>query len=127
MFRPISPLPYRLCDRNAQALLVRAEDSAPSAWDGRVAAAVTDSAVVALRDIVRDILHNPQIRVVAFDGECRCRPAFADFWSGTEVPAWGIDGEHVALVRQFVDLYDGDFVLRGPQQPFWPSRVMYLQ
>jgi hypothetical protein len=132
MWRPVSALTYRALDPNAQAIVVCCPvTSGPFAdfddrWRPRAAAVIHDSPLI-VRDVVRDLLANPQIRAVAFVGECCGRSAYAEFWEGIKVPPWGIDGEHVALVRQFVDLYDGDFALRGPQQPFWPSRVMYLQ
>lgn len=132
MWRPVSTLTYRMLNPNAQAIIVHCPvTSEPfvdfdSRWRSQAAAVIHDSPLI-VRDVVRDLLANPQIRAVAFVGECCGRSVYADFWNGTDVPAWGIDVEHVALVRQFVDLYDGDFVLRGPQQPFSPSRVMYLQ
>lgn len=131
MFRPASSLPYRLVSRNAQALLIRrppggllADDL--SFWDGRVAACLADRPASAIRDVVRDLLNNPQIRVLVFAHEPVCRPAYASFWEGSD-GFEGIDDEHVTMVRQFVDLYDDDFALRGPQQPFSPIRVMYLR
>ena len=130
MFRPVSSLPYRLLSRSAQALLVRrapggllADDL--SFWDERVAACLPDEHA-SVRDVVRDLLHNPQIRVVAFAHNPMCRAVFAAFWEGSD-GLEGIDNEHVTMVRQFVDLYDDDFLLRGPQQPFNPSRIMYLE
>lgn len=131
MFRPVSALPYRLVARNAQALLVRrppggllADDL--SFWDGRVAACLDDRHAASLRDVVRDVLYNPQIRAIVFTHGPVCRSAYADFWAGS-VGLEGLDDEHVTMVRQFVDLYDDDFALRGPQQPFSPTRVMYLR
>lgn len=131
MFRPVSALPYRLVSRNAQALLIRRPPSGLladdlSAWDERVVACLTDVAALDLRSVVRDILHNPQIRVVVFAHAPTCRAIYSSFWEGSD-GLDGIDGEHVAMVRQFVDLYDDDFALRGPQQPFSPIRVMYLR
>jgi len=131
MFRPVSALPYRLVSRNAQALLIRrppggllADDL--SAWDGRVAACLADVAAHDLRGVVRDVLNNPQIRAIVFAHAPRCRETYAAFWAGSD-GLEGIDDEHVTTVRQFVDLYDDDFALRGPQQPFSPTRVMYLR
>lgn len=131
MFRPVSALPYRVVARNAQALLVRrppggllADDLSP--WDGRVAACLADQDAANLRDVVRDVLHNPQIRAIVFAHDPACRPAYAAFWAGSD-GLKGLDDEHVTMVRQFVDLYDDDFALRGPQQPFSPTRVMYLR
>lgn len=127
MFKPVSTLPYRIVTRKAQALLIRNNPDDLSVWEGRVAACLLDVDIYSIRDIIRDVLHNPQIRAIVFDGDCCCRKDFADFWVSSDVPDWKIDGEHLALVRQFVDLYDGDFWLQGPQQPFSPTRVMYFQ
>ncbi len=131
MFRPVSKLPYRVVSRSAQALLIRrppggllADDL--SFWDGRVAACLSDLDAANLRDVVRDVLNNPQIRAIVFAHEPVCRSAYAAFWGGS-CGLEGIDDEHITMVRQFVDLYDDDFVLRGPQQPFSPTRVMYLR
>lgn len=131
MFRPVSTLPYRRVSKNAQALLIRrspggllADDL--SAWDDRVAVCLADAYAASLRDVVRDLLYNPQIRVIVFAHEPVCRSTYAAFWEGTD-GLKDIDGEHVTMVRQFVDLFDDDFVLRGPQQPFSPTRVMYLR
>lgn len=131
MFRPVSTLPYRIVARNAQALLIRrppggllADDL--SSWDGRVAACLADRDAANLRDVVRDVLHNPQIRAIVFAHDPACRLAYAAFWAGSG-GLEGLDDEHVTMVRQFVDLYDDDFALRGPQQPFSPTRVMYLR
>jgi len=132
MFMPVSALPYHRLARNAQVLLVRQRQRGGmlsgdlSGWADVVAAAIDDADVSSVRDVVRDLLGNPQIRAVVFDGECSCREGFASFWESMEIPDWRIDREHIELVRRFVDLYDGEFRLRGPQQPFWPSRIRYL-
>lgn len=132
MWRPVSGLSYRALDPNAQAIVVCCPMIAElftdfdNRWRPRVAAVIHDSPLI-VRDVVRDLLANPQIRAVVFAGKCCGRWAYAEFWEGTKVPPWGIDGEHITLVRQFVDLYDDDFMLRGPQQPFHPSRIMYLE
>lgn len=130
MFRSVSLLPYRLVSRNTQALLIRrppggllADDL--SAWDGRVAACLDDESAANLRDVVRDVLHNPQIRAIVFAHDPACRSTYSTFWAGSS-RLEGIDDEHVTMVRQFVDLFDDDFALHGPQQPFSPTRVMYL-
>jgi hypothetical protein len=78
-----------------------------------------------LRDVVRDLLANPQVRMVVFDGPTHGRQAYDAFWRGTDDPGWSIEMEHVTLVRRFVDLYDDDLGLKGPMQPFWPVRINY--
>jgi len=95
-------------------------------WHARACAAITDSAY-AVRDVVRDILANPQVRAVVFDGPALNRAEFDKFWLGENDISWRIDKEHLDLVRQFVDLFDDDCMWRVPPQPFWPARVMYLE
>lgn len=79
----------------------------------------------ALRDIVRDLLANPQVRAIVFDGPVCSRHAYDTFWRSEDDPGWGIEMEHITLVRRFVDLYDDDLGMKGPMQPFWPARINY--
>lgn len=95
-------------------------------WKDRACAVIHDSSEI-VRDVVRDLLANPQLRVVVFDGPACGRASWDDFWYGERYPEWGIDREHLALVRQFVELYDDDFGIRKPLQPFWPLRIRYLE
>jgi hypothetical protein len=95
-------------------------------WSGRAAAILSDT-TTSLRDVVRDLLANPQIRAVVFEGVCCSRPAYDLFWTDSQDPGWRIDKEHLALVRQFVDLFDDDCSWRTPPQPFWPMRIAYLE
>jgi hypothetical protein len=136
MFRPVSTICYQTLNMTAQAIAVVGLDvseglearlsGSVARWRDKTAGLYSLGSLLAVRDVVRDLLANPQIRAVVFD-ECPIvRGWFSSIWDGAR-SLDGIDDEHVALVRQFVDLYDGDFALRGPQQPFWPSRVMYLQ
>lgn len=131
MFVPVSALTYKRLNTKAQALVVvcpegpRAPD-AEDRWKDRAVAIVHDS-VLAMRDVVRDLLANPQVRAIVFDGDCCCRDAYDRVWLGETPVDWKIDREHLQLVRQFVDLYDDDFGHRGPQQPFWPVRIKYLE
>jgi acetone carboxylase gamma subunit len=131
MFQPISGLTYRMLKTEGQALVVvcpcgpqfiGVEDR----WLTRAAAVIHDAKAV-MREVVRDLLHNPQIRSIVFDGACCCRAAYTDFWAGALKPEWNIDEEHLALVRRFVDLYDDDFTYHGPPPPFWPLRIKYLE
>jgi len=81
-----------------------------------------------VRDVVRDLLANPQIRIIVLDGDVRNRQQWEAFWfGGSDFPEWRFDLEHIKLVRQFVDLYDSDFAIKGPMQPFWPIRIRYLE
>lgn len=136
MWKPVSRLVYRALNPSAQAIavvgldlsrqLVDQLDPKADKWKERVAALYALGSPVAVRDVVRDLLANPQVRVVVFDACPDIYGWFSAAWSGeTAVPR--VDAEHVALVRQFVDLFDGDFMLRGPQQPFNPSRIRYLE
>lgn len=136
MWRPVSGLAFRALNPSAQAIAVvgidvareLAEQLDPKVekWKDRVAALYALGSPIAVRDVVRDLLANPQVRAVVFDACSDVYGWFAAAWGG-DVSVPGIDDEHVTLVRQFVDLFDGDFVLRGPQQPFNPSRIMYLE
>jgi hypothetical protein len=95
-------------------------------WATRAAAMINDSGSY-VRDVVRDLLANPHVRAVVFDGVVCCRGAYDKFWLGENIPAWRIDNEHQNLVRQFVDLYDDDCMWKDTPQPFWPQRVRYLE
>ena len=131
MFQPVSGLTYRVLNPRAQALVVVCPvgerfKGAEDRWRDRACAVIHDTGKI-LRDVVRDLLANPQIRSIVFDGSCCGRDAYARFWDGETPAGWNIDEEHVTLVRRFVDLYDDDFGQRGPQQPFWPVRIRYLE
>jgi hypothetical protein len=76
-------------------------------------------------DLVRDILNNPQVRVVVLEGEGPRTEAIRAFWSGTAGDAWGLRPPHAALVRDFVDLFDGDYTATRVAPPFWPKRIKY--
>jgi hypothetical protein len=79
-----------------------------------------------LFDLVRDLLANPQIRAIVFDGPGTGVQVIRDFWTSRDIPkTWYINAEHIMLVRQFVDLYDED--CGSPvMQPFWPKRLKYM-
>lgn len=131
MFEPVSTLTYHRLNPKAQAIVIvcpvgpRYKD-AEERWKDR-AAAIIDDAIAAMHCVVRDLLANPQIRAIVFDGDCCCREAYDKLWLGETKVDWKIDLEHLQLVRQFVDLYDDDFGHLGPQQPFWPLRIKYLE
>ena len=95
-------------------------------WKERGVALLGDTAAH-LRDVVRDLLANPQVRAIVFEGEVCCRNAYDAFWLTDTDPGWRIDGEHLTLVRQFVDLYDDDCGIKTPMQPFWPARIQYTE
>ena len=129
MFEPVSGLTYQRFNKDAQALVVacpglRSPEELRVRWAARAAAAIGDSSRY-LQDVVRDLLANPHIRIVVFDGEACGRKAWSDFWDGRYVPDWPIQNEHLRLVRQFVDLYDDDFVIKTVLPPYWPARICY--
>lgn len=131
MFQPVGGLEYQLLEPTAQAIVVACPMShSPGAlrsrWYRRAAAVIGDSSAH-VRDVVRDILANPQIRVVVFDGPACGRGAWDAFWLGKDFPDWKMDHEHLALVRQFVELYDDDFGIKDTLQPFWPARILYKE
>jgi hypothetical protein len=130
VWKPVSKLEYLPIADEGRVIVVacpmlKREAVIQERWKGRACALIGDSSSY-VRDIVRDILANPQIRAVVFDGPACGREAFDKFWLGTTDPGWRIDKEHLDLVRQFVDLFDDDCMWRVPPQPFWPVRVMYL-
>lgn len=95
-------------------------------WKDRAAFVMWDDCCI-LHDVVRELLYNPQIRSIVFDGNPECAELFRRFWRNEVDVVWKIDAEHLQLLRHFVDLYDDDFGYRGPQQPFWPLRIKYLE
>lgn len=130
MWKPQSRLDYLPLNPKGQLIVVSCPmtTSKPviqARWNERACAWIGDSGKY-LRDIVRDILANPQVRAIVFDGPVCGRPTYDKFWLGSEDPGWRIDLEHLNLVRQFVDLFDDDCMWRVPPQPFWPARIMYL-
>lgn len=128
MWKPVSTVPYKPLNDKAQILVItcpighRFDEIAPR-WKDRAVAIAPDSKGF-LKSIVRDLLANPQVRNVVFDGPACGRAAYDSLWGGTNIP--GFDQEHLQLLRQFVDLWDDDCGVRSPMQPFWPARIMYL-
>lgn len=128
VFQPISKLEYVHLNPNGQAIVIFCpsrfkEPEIKDQWKDKAAAAVWDSEVY-LPAVVRDLLANPQIRVLVFHGQVCGRAAYEQFFSSQSIPNWGIDGEHITRIRQFIDLYDDDFVLKGFRPPHWPSRII---
>lgn len=130
MWKPVSKLEYLPLNPKAQAIVVvcpltQRDADVRARWSERACAAIGDTSRH-LRDIVRDLLANPHVRAIVFDGPACGRAAYDAFWAGAPQPGWRIDDEHLTLVRQFVDLYDDDHAIRVASQPFWPARIMYL-
>lgn len=131
MWQPVSKLDYEALNSKAHALVVTCIATAKtrdvaSRWATKGVAIVGDSGTF-IRDVIRDVLANPQIRAIVFDGPAAGRDVYDTFWTGPNNPAWRIDAEHLNLVRQFVDRFDDDCNWRMPPQPFWPARVLYLE
>lgn len=131
MWNPVSDVAYRPLNPNGQTLVVvcplgPAADGVDDRWRDRACAVVHDTSTI-LRDVVRDLLANPQVRSIVFDGECCGRSAYAALWEGKTPDGFRIDQEHVALVTANVDLYDDEFNHKAPLAPFWPSRIKYLE
>lgn len=129
MWKPVSKVDYATLAPRGQILVVscplreRALDRVQR-WRDRACAIAPDSSKI-LRDVVRDLLANPQVRAIVFDGPACGRAAYDAFWAGAAQPTWRIDEEHLALVRGHVDLYDDDFSMKVPAQPYWPARIAY--
>jgi len=131
VWNPVSPRRYLPLNPTGQVLVVTdlaatTPVAVTTRWGDRACAALGDDPAY-VRDVVRDLLANPQVRLVVFDGPVRGRAAYAAFWAGADVPTWRLDAEHLTLVRQFVDLYDDDVGIRKPLRPFWPVRIRYLE
>ena len=131
MFEPASNLEYVFLDKNAQAIIVACPlrtklVDLKATWDKRATAIVGDSSQF-LPSLVRDLLANPQIRMLCFAGEACGREAYTTFWSSREDPGWSIDLEHLNALRQFVDLSDDDFSMKMAHQPWWPKRLIYKE
>ncbi len=129
MFKPVSTTEYLLLSPLQQRLVCSLDDRHDTPrlhkkWAKRACAIFAFDRNSALVDIVRDILANPQLRIIVFDGTGDGRQVLHDFWRNKDNPAWGIPPDHLSLVRQFVDLYDEDC---GGQvmQPFWPERLIH--
>lgn len=131
MWKPVSKVEYLPLNGKGQILVVacpltRHADDVRARWAERACAIAPDTEMF-LRDVVRDLLANPQVRAIVFDGQACGREAYEAFWRGSDLPNWRIDEEHITLVRRFVDLYDDDCGIKHPMQPYWPARVMYLE
>lgn len=131
MWRPASKVDYATLAPTGQVLVVacplreRALDRIVR-WRDRACAIAPDSSKF-LRDVVRDLLANPQVRAIVFDGPACGRASYDAFWAGAAQPSWRIDEEHLKQIRAHVDLYDDDFMMRGTAQPHWPTRIVYTE
>ncbi len=134
MFDPVSRLDYLRLKPDGQAIVVLGDPPArilsrkdvEHHWMPTACAALEGRAGI-VRDVVRDLLANPQIRAIVFSGAVVGRDEWDAFFYGAEIPPWKIDNEHIQLVRQFVNLYDDEFQTKDTMQPFWPTRVRYLE
>lgn len=129
MFMPVSLIEYRLLDPDQQLLVCTLSTETTAAhvaekWATRAAAAFKFEEYDDISEVVRDVLANPQIRAVVFDGVGRGRAPFLAFWR-REKQLEGINEEHLEMVRQFVDLFDDDCHFHKPKQPFWYKRLIY--
>lgn len=132
MFEPVSKISYHVIDGDRQILVCCLEgdntrEDLVTRWKDRAVATFSFTESSDLCDVVRDLLANPQIRAVVFDGRSSAEDTFHAFWSRTTTPTWQINGDHLELVRQFVDLFNDDCGFHKPQQPFWPQRLKYQE
>src|SRR5579885_1569420 len=125
MFEPVSQRHYDVLDSNLQVLVcVLSGDVALSDWAAR-ACAVARLEEDGLLDFVRDLLANPQIRAVVLLGESPAGDVLQRFWRRETALDSNIQGEHLDLLRTYVDLFDGDCGIRKPMRPWWPVRLKY--
>jgi hypothetical protein len=132
VFQPVSQVSYHVIDGDKQILVCSLEgDHRRSGllerWKTRALATFSFTEADDLCDVVRDLLANPQVRAIVFDGSSPVEATFRAFWTRQIAPAWKINEEHLELVRQFVDLFNEDCGFHKPQQPFWPQRLKYQE
>lgn len=132
MFQPVSSISYHVLDGSKQILVCSLEgahqrEDLVEKWKTRAVATFAFTEADDLCDVVRDLLANPQIRAIVFDGQRPIPNVFLDFWQRRSPPSWKINEEHLELVRQFVDLFNEDCGFHKPQQPFWPQRLKYQE
>lgn len=132
MFRPVSKIDYTVYDANKQLLvctLWTPRAQCEEKWKPRAAAGFEFLSGGDVLDVVRDLLANPQIRAIVFDGiDSGGRGLFEAFWKGPLPPdLQGIEPAHAEAVQQFVDLYDEDCSMLYPLPPFWPTRLRYVK
>lgn len=130
MFTPVSGVQYYSVNVDRQILIcsLGTPSTTPALlkkWGERACAVFEFRAGDDLCGVVRDLLANPQIRAIVFDGEGGDACALRAFWRREVSPDWGISPDHLELVRQFVDLFDEDCSFHQAQQPFWPERLKY--
>lgn len=128
-FEPVSDLKYHILNSEMQILVCSLSDPHDAVallerWKARAVATFSFGPDDVVGDVVRDLLANPQVRAIVFDGQGDASRLRA-FWKRELELGGGIEEEHLELVRQFVDLFDGDCVFHKPQQPFWPKRLKY--
>lgn len=134
-FEPVSNIKYRIVDADRQLLVCTFDAPHDSTtvlakWHDQAAATFPFREGDDLCDVIRDILANPQIRGLAFDGpgsDAGAADVFRKFWNRETKADWGLREDHLELVRQFVDLFDEECGLRKPLQPFWPERLRYVE
>lgn len=132
MFKPVSHIAYTRLDDNKQFLVCTlsspaADPQKVSRWRGRACAIFEFPPGALLVDVVRDLLANPQIRAIVFDGEGTTRGVFKAFWERQTPLKCAIREDHLNMVRQFVDLYDDDCSIIKLLPPYWPKRLLYLE
>jgi len=129
-FEPISTIVYSIFNPDRQLLVCCSEETKNlhqhlrEKWEKRACAVFGFGSGDSLQDVIRDLLANPQIRTIVFEGSGSSRNLFSAFWASKDIPNWGINAEHITVVRQFVDLYDHD-CSNLLLQPFWPTRIKY--
>jgi hypothetical protein len=127
-FEPVSTMEYELWAPDRQLLVCSLSSPKASAalrekWHDRAAAAFEFGPDDDVGDVVRDLLGNPQLRAIVFDGSGHGDKGLRSFWRREHQEEWGIATAHLELVRQFVDLFDGDSGQSGPLPPYWPERL----
>lgn len=118
---------YRLFPDNKKHTLVISDQLDTEKWSTGVSALV-EAAELDLTSLVVDLLANPQIRVLVLDTRDE---TVREKVRGIKLPALkdqlrgDIKTEHLALVSQYVDVYEDEYFGTFPLPPYFPSPIKY--
>ena len=129
MFTPVSKLNYFLFRDDGHIVVVTFSRislmHAAKKWRDRAAAVFRLKTTEEISFLIEDLLANPHIRALCFEEDGPLRAAIGAVWKDERPPGCRVSDEHLTLVRQFVDLYDGDCRFRVAPFPYWPEPIRY--
>jgi len=127
VFEPVSGVEYKFDKANSQSLIgtFDLEKAAATPRLRGVAAAFFIPKPGGLRDLVRDLLHNPHIRSIIFvPGLGNGVDEIVDFWT-RKTELRGLLPEYAEVIRASVALYDGEYHQTGVLPPYLKGRVKW--